>query len=77
VPDYIERAGGFGWRASRDVRVIKARTGEILKAGDIDMVEPGDNIWIKEKPVRDYWLGFTQVMAMAGQLATVVLLFRL
>jgi protein involved in polysaccharide export with SLBB domain len=76
VADYIERAGGFGWRASRDVRVIKARTGEILESVDIDQVEPGDNIWIKEKPVRDYWLGFTQVMTVAGQLATVILLFR-
>lgn len=76
VGDYIERAGGFGWRASRDVRVIKARTGEILEAEDVDQVEPGDNIWIKEKPVRDYWLGFTQVMSVAGQLATVILLFR-
>jgi len=26
--------------------------------------------------VRDYWLGFTQVMTVAGQLATVILLFR-
>jgi protein involved in polysaccharide export with SLBB domain len=76
VDDYIARAGGFGWRASRDVRVIKARTGEILEADDVDQVEPGDNIWIKEKPVRDYWLGLRQVMSVAGEVATVILLFR-
>jgi protein involved in polysaccharide export with SLBB domain len=75
VSDYIERAGGFGWRASDDVRVIKARTGEIRSADEVDTIEPGDNIWIKEEPVRDYWAIFTQSVQVAGQVATVLLLF--
>ena len=74
VWDYIERAGGFGWRAAKDVRVIKARTGEIERAEDVEVIEPGDRIWIKEKPVRDYWSIFTQAMAVVGQVATAVLL---
>ena len=74
VWDYIERAGGFGWRAAKDVRVIKARTGEIERAEDVAVIEPGDRIWIKEKPVRDYWAIFTQGMEVVGQVATVVLL---
>ena len=32
VYDYIEQAGGFGWRATKDARVIKASTGEIQRA---------------------------------------------
>ena len=74
VWDYIERAGGFGWRASKEVRVIKARTGEIERADDVEAIEPGDRIWIKEKPVRDYWTIFTQTMAVVGQVTTAVLL---
>ena len=75
VWDYIDRAGGFGWRASKDVRVIKARTGELKQAGKVEQVEPGDRIWVKEKPKRDYWEIFTQAMTVVGNVATVVLIF--
>jgi len=75
VADYISRAGGFGWRSSNDVRVIKARTGEVRKAEEVQLMEPGDNIWIKEQPVRDYWAIFTQSMQVTGQVATLVLVF--
>ena len=75
VWDYIEQAGGFGWRATKDVRVIKASTGEIQRAEDVRTVEPGDRIWIKEQPERDYWTVFSQSMAVIGQVTTVVLLY--
>ena len=75
VWDYIEWAGGFGWRASEDVLVIKARTGERKRAKEVERIEPGDRIWIKEKPERDYWVIFTQAMGVIGQVSTVVLLY--
>ncbi|MBM3278770.1 MAG: SLBB domain-containing protein [Candidatus Handelsmanbacteria bacterium] len=75
VADYILRAGGLGWRASKDVLVIKARTGEIKRAREVKQVEPGDRIWIKEKPERDYWALFTQTMGVIGQVSTLVLLY--
>ena len=75
VWDYIERAGGLGWRASDDIRVIKARTGEMKRAKDVVQIDPGDRIWIKEKPQRDYWSIFTQAMGVIGQVSTVVLLY--
>ena len=75
VWDYINRAGGLGWRASKDVRVIKARTGEMKRADDVEQIEPGDRIWIKEKPVHDYWRIFTQAMAVIGEVSTVVLIY--
>jgi hypothetical protein len=75
VWDYIDRAGGYGWRASKDVRVIKARTGEMKAADSALKIDPGDRIWIKEKPVRDYWSIFTQSMEVIGQVTTVVLLY--
>ena len=75
VWDYIEAAGGFGWRASDDVRVIKARTGQSKLAKDVRVIDPGDRIWIKENPERDYWTIFTQAMAVIGEVSTIVLLF--
>ena len=75
VWDYIDRAGGLGWRASKDIRVIKARTGEIRRAENVRQIDAGDRIWIKEKPVRDYWQIFTQTMAVVGQVTTVILLY--
>lgn len=75
VWDYIERAGGYGWRASKDVRIIKGRTGEIKRAASSVQVQPGDRIWVKEKPERDYWSIFTQGMGVVGQVSTVVLLY--
>ena len=74
VEDYIERAGGRSWRASGDIRVIKARTGETKRARDVKQVEPGDRIWIKEKPRRDYWSIFTQAVTVVGNVATVIVL---
>ena len=74
VWDYIESAGGYGWRASDDVRVIKARTGQIKLAKDVRVIDPGDRIWIKEKPVRDYWTIFTQTMSVIGEVSTIVIL---
>ncbi|NKB70991.1 MAG: hypothetical protein GKR89_28300 [Candidatus Latescibacteria bacterium] len=74
VADYIAKSGGFSWRASRDVQVIKGSTGELKKGNDIKQVEPGDRIWIKEKNERDYWQLFKDSMEVVGQAATIILL---
>lgn len=75
VEDYINQAGGLGWRASDDIHFIKAQTGERKKAKDVEHIDPGDRIWIKEKPKRDYWDLFLQSMRVLGDTATVILIF--
>jgi protein involved in polysaccharide export with SLBB domain len=75
VEDYIEQAGGLGWRASTDIRVIKSRTGEMIRAADTVRIDPGDRIWIKEKPQRDYWAIFRDTMTIMGQLSATVLVY--
>jgi protein involved in polysaccharide export with SLBB domain len=51
IKDYIDLAGGFGWRAlQEDVRVIKVNTGEWIEEEDAKSLEPGDIIWIPEEP---------------------------
>ncbi|QQS34663.1 MAG: SLBB domain-containing protein [Ignavibacteriales bacterium] len=74
IEDYIQLAGGFGWRAlENDVRIIKARTGEWIDADDIEILEPGDTIWIPEDPPGPkFWDVFTTSLQILGQVAAVV-----
>jgi protein involved in polysaccharide export with SLBB domain len=72
--DYVELAGGFGWRADDgETRIIKARSGDTFLASSDDYVlEPGDQIFVPEEPQGDFWEGFTQVVTVAAQLLTIV-----
>jgi polysaccharide export outer membrane protein len=74
VENYIQLAGGFGWRAEEgDVRVIKANTGEWVDASDIDSLKPGDTIWIPETPPGPkFWDVFTTSLAVVGQVAAII-----
>ena len=74
INDYIELAGGFGWRALKnDVRVIKAKTGEWIEADDVKKLKPGDTIWVPEDPPSpEFWVVFTDVLTILAQLAAVV-----
>jgi protein involved in polysaccharide export with SLBB domain len=73
VNDYINLAGGFGWRAIEDeVRVIKANTGEWLDAKDILKLDPGDTIWVPEDPPGPkFWEVFMDGLTIVAQLAAV------
>lgn len=71
---YIDKAGGYSWRAaSRKTRVIRAKTGEWVKAKSVDELEVGDTVWVPEKPERDYWQIFKETLATAGQIMTIYL----
>jgi protein involved in polysaccharide export with SLBB domain len=74
IEDYINLAGGFGWRALKgDVRVIKAKTGEWIDADDVDDLKPGDTIWVPEDPPGPkFWEVFTDVLTIVAQLAAIV-----
>ena len=74
VDDYIDLAGGFGWRAEEgDVRVVKANTGEWVNAEDVDTLKPGDTIWIPETPPGPkFWDVFTTSLTIVGQVAAII-----
>lgn len=74
VDDYIQLAGGFGWRAIEgDVRVIKSNTGEWIDDEDVESIDPGDTIWIPEDPPGPkFWDVFTTSLQILGQVAAVV-----
>ena len=72
--DYIDLAGGFGWRAKKgDVRIIKANTGEWIDADESDTLKPGDAVWVPEKPQPPkFWDIFTTSLNIVGQVAAVI-----
>jgi hypothetical protein len=74
VNDYINLAGGFGWRAIEDeVRVIRAKTGEWLDAEDVEKLDPGDTIWVPEEPPGPkFWEVFMDGLTVVAQLAAIV-----
>jgi len=74
IDNYIELAGGFGWRALKgDVRVIKAKTGEWVDADEDVLLQPGDTIWVPEDPPGPkFWDVFTDVLTIVAQLAAIV-----
>jgi protein involved in polysaccharide export with SLBB domain len=71
---YIDRAGGYGWRAAKGkTRVIRAGTGEWVEAGDAKRLDPGDTIWVPEKSDRRFWDDFKEGLIVVGQIATIYL----
>lgn len=74
IRDYIAMAGGFSWRAEEgSIRVIKGKTGEWIDEDDVVKLEPGDTIWIPEKPqAPKFWDIFKDSLMIVGQLATVI-----
>jgi protein involved in polysaccharide export with SLBB domain len=74
VGDYIRLAGGPSHRGNmNDTRLTRAGSGNTLFARDVRTLEPGDFIFVPEKKDTDFWAIFRDVIIIAGQVATVVL----
>lgn len=71
---YIDRAGGFSWKARKNkVLIVKGQTGERARPSGRRKIDPGDTILVPEKPERDYWKFFKDTMLVLGNIATVYL----
>ena len=74
---YIKKAGGFSFKARKGkVRIIKGITGEWIKPSKSQRIDPGDAVWIPEKPDRDYWAFFKDAMIVLGNMATIYLVVK-
>jgi len=72
---YIKKAGGFSWRASRGkVKLIKSTTGEWKKPDR--SIEPGDVIWVPEKPEKNFLSTFKDVITVISGAATLYLVIN-
>ena len=77
VWQYIELAGGPAHRGNvNDARVTHSGSGSTLFARDVRQLEPGDFIWVPEKRDTDFWLIARDIIIVAGQIATVVLVIH-
>ncbi len=71
---YVEQAGGWASNADRGgARVIRGVTGEWEEFGRSGMIVPGDEVWIPEKPERDWWQLAQDAVRFAASIATVYL----
>jgi polysaccharide export outer membrane protein len=74
---YIDRAGGFSWKARESkIMIIKGQTGERMKPSKHRKIGPGDTILVPEKPERDYWKFFKDTMLVLGNVATIYLVIQ-
>lgn len=70
--DYIELAGGFGFRADEDETFIRKSKGEIFLASDMNYeIEPGDVILIPPQEEFSFMEAFTTTITIVAQIATI------
>ena len=73
--DYIDAAGGFGWRAEEgETQVIKGRTGDRVPADDREsyQLEPGDAIFVPEEKPSNFWEGVATSLTIVSQALTII-----
>lgn len=70
--EYIELAGGFGFRADENETFIRKSKGEIFLASDMNYeIEPGDVILIPPQEEFSFMEAFTTSITIIAQLATI------
>lgn len=77
VEDYVAQAGGYTNRAWRGkVRVTRAVTGQTLLARNVRTLDPGDFVWVPEKPDITVWQQSREILTALAQAATIVIAIR-
>ena len=77
VEEYVRMAGGYSERAAQNkIRVTRSVTGQSLRARDVAQLSPGDLIWVPERPDVTLWQHLTTLIAVAAQVATLVIAVR-
>jgi protein involved in polysaccharide export with SLBB domain len=77
IEEYVKLAGGYSERAAhKQVRVTRSVTGQTILGRDADGLEPGDLVWVPEKPEPTTWNNFQSFLLVLAQVATVVVVVR-
>jgi protein involved in polysaccharide export with SLBB domain len=77
LADYIRQAGGFTSRAWKGkIRITRAVSGQTLPVSSVDALDPGDFIWVPEKPDVTVWQQTREVLTAIAQVATIVIAIR-
>ncbi|MFP4528223.1 MAG: SLBB domain-containing protein [Candidatus Kapaibacterium sp.] len=74
--DYINSAGGFGYRADEGETLVAKSKGELFLAEDHNYtIEPGDVILVPPVSERDVWTGITQALTVTSQVVALAGVF--
>ena len=77
IEDYVAQADGFTDRAWRGkVRVTRAVTGQTLLARNVRALDPGDFVWVPEKPDITVWQQARDLLTALAGVATIVIAIR-
>jgi polysaccharide export outer membrane protein len=77
VEDYVAQVGGYTNRAWRGkVRVTRAVTGQTLLARNVRTLDPGDFVWVPEKPDVTVWQQSREILTALASVATIVIAIR-
>jgi polysaccharide export outer membrane protein len=77
VEDYVAQAGGYTDRAWRGkVRVTRAVTGQTLLARNVRTLDPGDFVWVPERPDVTMWQQSREILTALASVATVIIAIR-
>ena len=77
VEDYVAQVGGYTNRAWRGkVRVTRSVTGQTLLARNVHTLDPGDFVWVPEKPDVTVWEQSREILTALAQAATIVIAIR-
>ncbi len=75
--DYVRLAGGFSERAQRGkVRIKRAVTGQTMLAKDVESLQPGDLVWVPERPESTVWQNSQSLLLVVAQVATFLVAVR-
>ena len=77
VRDYVKQAGGFTNRAwTGKIRVTRAVTGQTMLARNVPHLDPGDFVWVPEKPDVTAWEQSREILTALAQVATVIIAIK-
>jgi protein involved in polysaccharide export with SLBB domain len=77
IEEYVKQAGGFTARAWRShIRVTRAVTGQTLPAKNVRTLDPGDFVWVPERPDKNVWDYSRETLTAIAQIATVIIAIR-
>ena len=74
INEYVKQAGGLTDRAwGANIRVTRSVTGQTLPARNVQTLDPGDFVWVPERPQKSFWDYWGTTITALAQLATIVI----
>jgi len=74
INDYVKQAGGLTDRAwGGHIRITRAVTGQTLPARNVSVLDPGDFVWVPERPQKSFWDYWGTTLTALAQIATVII----